>query len=98
MANISLSSSERKGILWLSIIVIVITSIAMIRSCAKNNTKQFPITNIVNIPQPINETDSNANSTIANKSKKKSNMKRKSPVSKKVYPTRKPLDDVIPSK
>ena len=96
MSRNYLSRQERRGIIWLALIVLTIIAIASIRSC--NKDKDIPM-------QPMLHTVVYSDSTINDSSttKKKTSKKRRKSGKKssqkrvpKIYPTRDPLTDTIP--
>lgn len=98
MAKTFLSPRERRGFLFLSIIIVVIISIGLIRSCLtqQNQTKEIVIQMLEN---NISTTDSIVK---IDKQHKKEKSKRKSNHNKNrkksSYKERKPLEDIVPGK
>lgn len=98
MSKTFLSPKERRGLLFLSLIIVVTISVGLIRSCIpqQNNAKEIVV------PLPVNSSLTTDSHTHIEKQQKETKSKRKNKQSKirkkSSYYERKPLEDIVPSK
>ena len=98
MAKTFLSPKERRGLLFLSLIIAVIISVGLIRSCMPR--QNYVAEKVVSMPDKATLTTDSLTriekQQKETKSKRKSNHKKSR--KKSSYKERKPLDEIIPSK
>ena len=94
MAKTFLSPKERRGLLFLSLIIVVTISAGIIRSCMPR--QNYMTEKVISMPDKVVLTTD----TLANKQQKDAKRKgnRKKSRKKSSYKERKPLEDIIPSK
>lgn len=102
MSNNSLTPGERRGIIWLSIIIIGIIGIALLRGFINNNSNQSETINIQSLYNSLDSNDTTINKSLTKKTnnqEKEKNKKKKRDANNKQrkYPTRNPLDEKIPT-